>query len=77
MNRCTKHQAIPPHNLNAHGEECGACVMREVAFLYQRELGLLETIASLLRQHAQARVVIGQLSADLRHLKGEGPMGES
>ena len=67
MNRCKRHTAIPPHNLNADGDECGACIMREVAWMHDIILvDLLDTIATLLRQHAQARVLIGQLGAELR-----------
>lgn len=67
MNRCKNHTAIPPHNLNANGDECGACIMREVAWMHDVILvDLLDTIAKLLRQHAQARVTIGQLHEELR-----------
>ena len=78
MNRCAKHTAIAPHNLHAHGEECGACIMREVAYLHTVVMmDLLDTLASLLRQHAQARIAIGQLREQLAFYTGDTTPKES
>lgn len=76
MNRCKKHEAVRPHNLNANGNECGACIMREVAWLHDIVVvDLLDTIATLLRQHAQARVEIGHLASELRFYRPDAQTG--
>lgn len=61
MNRCQRHIRVKPHNLNAKGEECGACIMGEVWFLYQSRLEVLDVLADLLRAHAELRTRLSQV----------------
>lgn len=65
--RCAKHAALSHHNLNAEGgtAECGACIMREVALLYRERLDLLDTIADLLRRHAEIRKALSEAQHNL------------
>lgn len=65
MNRCPPHIRIAPHNLNANGDECGACIMKEVFFLYHSRLELLDTLADLLQSHAHLRQRLAEREREL------------
>jgi len=78
--RCPRHAHIPAHNsaaranpeLDEQNAECAACIMEEVWYLRNVQgMDLLDTIARLLRLHAQAREKIDTLSLQMRLLKGE------
>lgn len=67
MNRCTKHQSVRSHNLNANGgsEECGACIMLEVFFLWHSRLDILETLADTLQRASALRARLSEVERRL------------
>lgn len=78
MNRCPKHQMIRVQNLNAPGgEECGACIMAEVYFLYQSRLDVLDTLADLLQSHAEIRHGLSDSKRQLAFYQPNAPQEES
>jgi len=79
MHRCSKHQAIPANNMNAEGgrEECGACIMAEVYFLFQSRLDVLDTLANLLQAHAEIRGSLSDAKRRIAFYEPHAPQEES
>ena len=79
MHRCSKHQAIPANNMNADGgaEECGACIMAEVYFLFRSRLDVLDTFADLLQSHAEIRTALSDSKRRLAFYQPDAPQEES
>jgi hypothetical protein len=67
------------HNLNAAGgsEECGACIMLEVHFLFHSRLDILETLAEALHRCAFLRTRLSQAETRLLTYEPNRVMSES
>lgn len=76
--RCPKHARTGPHNWNArsnpeidiHDAECGGCIMLEVAWVNNSRLGVLDTLAEMLKHHAMLRERVTQLEGQLQLATG-------
>jgi hypothetical protein len=65
--------------MNAEGgaEECGACIMAEVYFLFHSRLDVLDMFADVLQSHAEIRDALSDARLRLAFYQPNAPQEES